>query len=106
MKKINNWVIRTFGLRGSWSWAKKQMLNGAIIKRKATTGTYKKVHIINHRCGDDEIEVKNGIRVFDWVGNEFIINLNNFGELEINGLNEGLCIIPQYGNQIVIKKQI
>ena len=25
-----------------------------------------KVHIINHRCGDDEIEVKNGIRVFDW----------------------------------------
>lgn len=22
-----------------------------------------KVHIINHRCGDDEIEVKNGIRV-------------------------------------------
>lgn len=62
-----------------------------------------KVHIINHRCGDDEIEVKNGIRVFDWVGNEFIINLNNFGELEINGLNEGLCIIPKYGNQIVIK---
>lgn len=30
MKKINDWVIRTFGLRGSWSWAKKQMLNGAI----------------------------------------------------------------------------
>lgn len=28
MKKINNWVIRTFGLRGSWSWAKKQMLSG------------------------------------------------------------------------------
>lgn len=42
MKKINDWVIKTFGLRGSWSWAKKQMLNGAIIKRKATTGTYKR----------------------------------------------------------------
>lgn len=41
MKKINDWVIKTFGLRGSWSWAKKQMLNGAIIKRKATAGTYK-----------------------------------------------------------------
>ena len=25
MKKINDWVIRTFGLRGSWSWAKKQI---------------------------------------------------------------------------------
>lgn len=36
MKKINDWVIKTFGLRGSWSWAKKQMLNGAIIKRKNT----------------------------------------------------------------------
>ena len=45
-----------------------------------------KVHIINHRCGDDEIEVKNGIRVFDWVGNECIINLNNFGEVEIKEL--------------------
>lgn len=41
MKKINDWVIKTFGLRGSWGWAKKQMLNGAIIKRKATAGTYK-----------------------------------------------------------------
>lgn len=65
-----------------------------------------KAYIINHRCDDDEIEVKNGIRVFDREGNAFIINLNNLGELEINGLTEGLCIIPQYGNQIVIKKQI
>lgn len=66
-----------------------------------------KVSVINHRCGDNEIEVKNGIRVFDGDGNEFIVNLNNLGGgLEINGLNEGLCIIPQYGNQIVIKKQI
>ena len=65
-----------------------------------------KVSVIIHRYGDDEIEVKNGIRVFDGDGNEFIVNLNNLGELEINGLNEGLCIIPQYGNQIVIKKQI
>lgn len=65
-----------------------------------------KVYIINHHCGDDEIEVKNGIRVFDGDGNEFIVNLNNLGELEINGLTEGLCIMPQYGNQIVIKKQI
>lgn len=65
-----------------------------------------KIYIINHRCNDDEIETKNGIRVFDREGNAFIINLNNLGELEINGLTEGLCIIPQYGNQIVIKKQI
>lgn len=62
-----------------------------------------KIYIINHRCNDDEIEAKNGIRVFDREGNVFIINLNNLGELEINGLTEGLCIIPQYGNQIVIK---
>lgn len=37
-----------------------------------------KVSVINHRCGDNEIEVKNGIRVFDGDGNEFIVNLNNF----------------------------
>nr|UWI28376.1 MAG: hypothetical protein [Bacteriophage sp.] len=33
MKKINDWVIKTFGLRGSWSWAKKQMLNEMIMGR-------------------------------------------------------------------------
>lgn len=38
MKKINNWIIRTFGLRGSWSWAKKQMLNGAIINVRLLQG--------------------------------------------------------------------
>lgn len=41
MEKIKNWFIKTLGLRGSWKWAKKQMLDGAIIKRKSTTGTYK-----------------------------------------------------------------
>lgn len=101
MKKINNLVIRTFGLRGSWSWAKKQMLNGAIIKRKATTGTYK-IAI------DDD---KNRLLVATWdhLDQSPVWERcphSYFGELEINGLNEGLCIIPQYGNQIVIKKQI
>lgn len=34
MKKINDWVIRTFGLIGSWSWAKEE--NGmSDIKEKA-----------------------------------------------------------------------
>lgn len=55
MKKINNWVIRTFGLRGSWSWAKKQMLNGAIIKRKATTGTYK-IAIDDDKKDEDAVD--------------------------------------------------
>lgn len=41
MKKLKNWVIRNFGLNGSWNWAKKQMLNGAIVRRKSTTGSYK-----------------------------------------------------------------
>lgn len=34
MKKINDWVIKTFGLRGSWSWAKKRL---EIRKDKNTT---------------------------------------------------------------------
>lgn len=59
MKKINDWVIRTFGLRGSWSWAKKQMLNGAIIKRKATIGTYLKME--NHVSGLKMIMTRNVI---------------------------------------------
>lgn len=51
MKKINDWVIRTFGLRGSWSWAKKQMLNGAIIKRKALHGKRIYIHQKGTRIG-------------------------------------------------------
>lgn len=29
---MKNWIIRTFGLKGSWKWAKKQMLNGEIVR--------------------------------------------------------------------------
>ncbi|MFA5014308.1 MAG: hypothetical protein WC549_02030 [Actinomycetota bacterium] len=41
MKKIKNWVIRTFALRGSWSWAKKQMMKGKIVRCKHWTGALK-----------------------------------------------------------------
>jgi hypothetical protein len=41
MKRIKNWCIRAFGLQGSWSWAKKEMKNGAIIKSRSWTGSLK-----------------------------------------------------------------
>lgn len=44
MKKVKtNWFIRFFGLKGSWSWAKKQMLKGKMVKCRHWTGalTYK-----------------------------------------------------------------
>lgn len=65
-----------------------------------------KVQIINHRCEDAEMEVRNGIRIFDGSGNAFILNLNKFGELEINGVDGSLCIIPQCANEIIIKQQL
>lgn len=66
MKKINDWVIKTFGLRGSWSWAKKQMLNGAIIKRKATTGTYK-IAIDNDKlAGDTQMYITYSRKGYFW----------------------------------------
>lgn len=38
---IKNWVIRAFGLKGSWSWAKRQMLAGKMIRQKNISGQLK-----------------------------------------------------------------
>ncbi len=38
---MKNWIIRTFGLKGSWKWAKKQMLNGKIVRCEHWSGTLK-----------------------------------------------------------------
>jgi len=35
------WIIRVFGLRGSWRWACKQMDNGYIVYRTTDTGAAK-----------------------------------------------------------------
>ena len=38
---MKNWIIRTFGLKGSWKWAKKQMLNGKVVNCKHWSGALK-----------------------------------------------------------------
>ena len=35
---MKKWIIRTFGLKGSWVWAKKQMLKGGAVRCKHWTG--------------------------------------------------------------------
>lgn len=39
--EIKNKIIRLFGLKGSWSWAKKQMRNGKVVRCKHWTGSLK-----------------------------------------------------------------
>lgn len=56
-----------------------------------------KVHIINHRCGDDEIEVKNGIRVFDWVGMEFMKAEKN---MTVQDLIDELMLVKDKSKEI------
>ncbi len=41
MNKIRSTIIKAFGLKGSWSWAKKQMLKGSIVRSKHFSGTLK-----------------------------------------------------------------
>ena len=36
-----NWIIKTFGLRGSWSWACRQMDNGQWVRPASSTGSVK-----------------------------------------------------------------
>ena len=38
---IKNWIVRKLGLKGSWSWACKQMKNGKIVKPSNITGSVK-----------------------------------------------------------------
>ena len=38
---MKNWIIRKFGLKGSWTWAKKQMMQGKIVRCKHWTGVIK-----------------------------------------------------------------
>lgn len=38
MRKI---IIRAFGLKGSWKWAKKQMLKGKVVRCKHWSGALK-----------------------------------------------------------------
>ena len=40
-KSIKNWFIRTLNLKGSWSWAKKQMMKGEMVKCKHWSGSLK-----------------------------------------------------------------
>lgn len=36
-----NFIVKFFGLKGSWKWACKQMLCGKIVYRKTDTGSAK-----------------------------------------------------------------
>lgn len=38
---MKNWIIRTFGLKGSWKWAKKQMMQGKMVRCKHWSGALK-----------------------------------------------------------------
>lgn len=40
-EKMKNWFIKTFGLKGSWKWAKKQMMQGKMVRGKSWSGTLK-----------------------------------------------------------------
>lgn len=38
---MKKWIIKTFGLKGSWKWAKKQMMKGKMVRCKHWTGALK-----------------------------------------------------------------
>lgn len=38
---MKKWIIKTFGLKGSWKWAKKQMMKGKIVRCKQWSGALK-----------------------------------------------------------------
>jgi len=38
---MKNWIIRTLGLKGSWKWAKKQMIKGRMVRCKHWSGALK-----------------------------------------------------------------
>lgn len=55
---MKNWFIRTFGLPGSWSWAKRQMRKGHVVSCRGFSGTVK------YRISD--IETNNTLLQWDF----------------------------------------
>jgi hypothetical protein len=56
LEHMKNWIIRTFGLKGSWKWAKKQMMKGEMVRCKHWTGALKyrvKPEMINDVWGEN-----------------------------------------------------
>lgn len=51
---------------------------------------------------NEEIEVRS-IYVYDKVGNQFEVELNKFGELEIRKTDGAIIIEPHVSNEIAIK---
>lgn len=50
-------------------------------------------------------EMKYGLEVYDGKGNEYIININPLGEIEITANEGNLIVNPRYANQIIIKTE-
>lgn len=48
---------------------------------------------------------KNGITIYDGKGNEYEIQLNEFGELSIISNDGSLMVSPRYSNQVLIKSE-
>jgi len=59
------WFIRTFGLKGSWKWACKQMQKGHWIKPANASGNVK--YKLDHECQQRVVwTFKNKPTAFDW----------------------------------------
>lgn len=54
---------------------------------------------------EDKKETKYGIDIYDGKGNQYHINTNPFGELEITTHDGNILINPRYANQIIIKTE-
>ena len=48
---MKNWIIITFGLKGSWKWAKKQMMQGKMVRCKHWSGALK--YRVSHEMVND-----------------------------------------------------
>lgn len=58
--------------------------------------------------GRDDYEFNNakrGLTVVDGNDNEYLIQLNSFGQLEITSFDGNILVNPRYLNQILIKTE-
>lgn len=88
---IKNWLIRTLGLKGSWSWAKVQMMQGKIVTCKHWSGELKlKIDSPNNQllqCSFYGIAYLGDIKNAKWETSNHFLTYEGYTDYEVVNSN-------------------
>ena len=79
------WIIKTFGLKGSWKWAKRQMKKGCVVKSKSWSGAL----LFKIDDSENQLLLRSFSRTLEnaeWETSNFHFSNEEFTDYEVVGL--------------------